>query len=423
MKPALNNKPLVILSAITLILAAAVVGLLIFMKNQPAPKRGIQPLIQLAALEPNPALWGENFPNEYSTLLLSQDAPGTKAPSKLAADPRLVELFLGTGFSKDYNEPRGHMNSLTDVRTTLRVNDKTPGTCYSCKSSNNPGLWTQMGMEAFDKTPFSALTPQIQNPIGCANCHEANTMRLVITNPAVETALKSEGINWQTATRQQMRSLVCANCHVNYYFAGDAKLLTVPWQNGTTIEALEKSYDQVNFSDFTHPESGAGLVKMRHPDYELYTAGSTHYTAGVSCADCHMPYLRDGAAKFSSHTMKSPLDNPAESCGACHTNVDHVVARAKAIQQQVVDTQGITEDALIAAIKAIQAAAAKPGADPALIADARTLHRHAQERWDYIASSNGKGFHNPEEALRILASATDLARQAQLKAVQAAPGA
>ncbi|HEX9013580.1 MAG TPA: ammonia-forming cytochrome c nitrite reductase subunit c552, partial [Anaerolineaceae bacterium] len=302
MKPALNNKPLVILSAITLILAAAVVGLLIFMKNQPAPKRGIQPLIQLAALEPNPALWGENFPNEYSTLLLSQDAPGTKAPSKLAADPRLVELFLGTGFSKDYNEPRGHMNSLTDVRTTLRVNDKTPGTCYSCKSSNNPGLWTQMGMEAFDKTPFSALTPQIQNPIGCANCHEANTMRLVITNPAVETALKSEGINWQTATRQQMRSLVCANCHVNYYFAGDAKLLTVPWQNGTTIEALEKTYDQVNFSDFTHPESGAGLVKIRHPDYELYTAGSTHYTAGVSCADCHMPYLRDGAAKFSSHT-------------------------------------------------------------------------------------------------------------------------
>jgi nitrite reductase (cytochrome c-552) len=29
------------------------------------------------------------------------------------------------------------------------------------------------------------------------------------------------------------------------------------------------------------------------------------------------------------------------------------------------------------------------------------------------------GFHNPEEALRILATATDLARQAQLKAVQA----
>ena len=57
------------------------------------------------------------------------------------------------------------------------------------------------------------------------------------------------------------------------------------------------------------------------------------------------------------------------------------------------------------------------------LAEARLLHRSAQLRWDFIAAENSMGFHNPEETLRILADATNLARQAQLKAFQAAPSA
>ena len=53
------------------------------------------------------------------------------------------------------------------------------------------------------------------------------------------------------------------------------------------------------------------------------------------------------------------------------------------------------------------------------LAEARNLHREAQLRWDFVAAENSMGFHNPEEALRILAKATDLARQAELKAVLA----
>ena len=48
------------------------------------------------------------------------------------------------------------------------------------------------------------------------------------------------------------------------------------------------------------------------------------------------------------------------------------------------------------------------------------MHREAQMRWDFIGAENSMGFHNPEEALRILAAATNMARQAELKAVQAA---
>ncbi len=415
------------LTVIIVVLAAVIVALLIFMKNQPVETRGIPRLIEVAALEPDSSQWGVNFPNQYTTLLKTETNNarttygGSENFQKLDLDPRLKTLFAGYGFSKDYREDRGHWNSLTDVRATLRVNETTPGTCYSCKSSNNPMLWAEMGMAEYDKTPFSVLGEQISEPIGCANCHEAGTMRLVVTNPALDEALKAQGKDWTTFTRQEMRMIVCANCHVEYYFKGDGKYLTFPWEGGTSIEAIEAYYDEYGFTDWTHPDSGAQMIKMQHPDYELFSAGSTHFNAGVACADCHMPYTRDGSVKFSTHNVHSPLLTAPSTCGACHTNTDYVIGRVKAIQDQVWATMSAAEDALVAAIAQIKTAAEADGADAALIEEARQLHRSAQLRWDFIAAENSMGFHNPEEALRILAAATDLARQAQLKALEALP--
>ncbi len=413
------------LTVIIVVLAGTVIALLVFLYNQPVQTRGVPALVEIAAMEPDSAKWGINFPNQYTTLLQTQTNNvrtaygGSESYQKLETDPRLVKLFAGMAFSKDYREDRGHMNALTDVRETKRINEKTPGTCYSCKSSNNPKLWAEMGMAVYDAMLFSELTPQIDQPIGCANCHEAGTMRLIVTNPALDEALKAQGKDWQTFTRQEMRTIVCANCHVEYYFKGDGKYLTFPWQNGTSIEAIEQYYEDVQFSDWKHADSEAPMIKMQHPDYELFSAGSTHYNAGVACADCHMPYTRDGAVKFSNHDVHSPLLNPASTCGTCHTDVDYVVGRVTAIQNQVASTMIATEDALIAAIDAIKAAAASPTVDAAKLEEARQLHRSAQLRWDFIAAENSMGFHNPEEALRILASATDLARQAQIKAIEA----
>ena len=415
------------LSVIIVILAAAVVLLLIFMKNQPLETRGVPALVQIAAMEPDSEKWGVNFPNQYTTLLKTESNNtgtvygGSDPGQKLEVDPRLVGLFAGYPFSKDYKEDRGHMNSVIDVEGTARINEKTPGTCYSCKSASNPMLWAEMGMAAYDKTPFAELGARIEEPIGCANCHEANTMRLIVTNPALEEALEAQGKDWTTFTRQEMRSIVCANCHVEYYFKGDGKYLTFPWAGGTSIEAIENYYNEYDFSDWAHPDSGAAMIKMQHPDYELFSAGSTHFIAGVACADCHMPYTRDGSVKFSTHDVHSPLTNPAQACGACHTDSEYVTGRVATIQKQVNDTMLASEDALLEAIDAIKTALAATGADAALIEEAQALHRSAQLRWDFIAAENSMGFHNPEEALRILASATDLARQAQIKAVQALP--
>lgn len=415
-----------LLSGIVVVLAAALVGVLLYLKNQPQPTRGVAPIKEIAPMDPNSANWGVNFPNQWSTLQKTETNNarttygGSDPYSKLEQDPRLVELFAGYGFSKDYNEERGHLNSLIDVRATKRVNETTPGTCYSCKSANNPSLWQKMGMLEYDKTPFAELGRQITEPIGCANCHDAETMKLVVTNPALEEALVAQGKDWKTFTRQEMRTVVCANCHVEYYFLGDEKYLTFPWSKGTKIEEIIAHYEEYGFKDWEHPVSKTPMLKAQHPEYELYTADSTHYKAGVACADCHMPYTRDGAAKFSNHNVHSPLLNPEAACGACHTDVAFVVERVKIIQDSVRATMDSTEDALIAAINAIAAAAETPNVDQTLLAEARSLHRQSQMMWDFIAAENSMGFHNSQEALRILAKSTDLARQAQLKAIQAA---
>jgi nitrite reductase (cytochrome c-552) len=415
-----------ILVGIIVVLAVGLISVLLFLKNQPQPKRGMVPIQQIAPKDPNSADWGVNFPNEYSTFLLTEGNNtatkfgGSEKYSKLEKDPRLVTLFAGYTFAKDYNEERGHMNALTDVRATKRVSATTAGTCYSCKSANNPQLWDKMGMAEYDHTLFSELGKQITQPIGCANCHEANTMKLIVTNPALEEALKAQGKDWHTFTRQEMRTVVCGNCHVEYYFKGDGKYLTFPWATGTNIENIVNYYDEANFKDWDYSDTGTPMLKAQHPEYETYTADSTHYKAGVSCADCHMPYTRDGAAKFSNHDIKSPLLDPEAACGQCHTDVDYVVERVATIQAQVNERLLATEDALVQAIDALKVAAASPGVDKTKLDEARKLHRDAQMMWDFVAAENSMGFHNPEESLRILAKATDTARQAQLMALQAA---
>jgi nitrite reductase (cytochrome c-552) len=339
-----------------------------------------------------------------------------------------VTLFAGYAFSKDYNDDRGHANALEDVRATKRLNldpddpKHTPATCYSCKSSNNPKLWGEMGMADFDKVTFAEMTPNITEGIGCANCHEAGTMRLIVTNPALDEALKAQGKDWKDFTRQEMRTVVCANCHVEYYFKGDGKYLTFPWAKGTDITSILEFYEETGFKDWDYPGTGTPMLKAQHPEYEFYTAGSTHFEAGVACADCHMPYVRDGAAKFSSHDVHSPLLNPEQACGQCHTDSEYVVARVNTIQEQVAETKIATEDAILDAIAAITIAAEGPTAtaDPALLDQARALHRKAQYMWDFVSAENSTGFHNPEYALRVLADSTNYARQAQMLAAQAA---
>ena len=419
-----------ILSGIIVVLSLVLIGVLVFMNNQPPQERAFEPLVEIEPMEPSSEEWGVNFPNQWTTLQKTESNNidttygGSSAFSWLERDPRQVILFAGYPFSKEYNDDRGHMNALEDVRNTDRLNlnpddpKRTPGTCYSCKSSNNPSLWDEMGMAEYDKMSFMELGGRIEEPIGCANCHEANTMRLIVTNPALDEALKAQGKDWTTFTRQEMRTVVCANCHVEYYFKGDGKYLTFPWAKGTEVSQILDYYEEAGFKDWEYPEALTPMLKAQHPEYEFFTAGSTHYEAGVSCSDCHMPYVRDGAMKYSTHDVHSPLLNPELACGQCHTDSEYVVNRVNEIQEQVNTTKVAAEDAIVDAINAIKAATANPDADAALLDQARTLHREAQYMWDFVSAENSTGFHNPEYALKLLADSTNLARQAQMLAAQ-----
>jgi nitrite reductase (cytochrome c-552) len=420
-----------ILTGIIVVLGVVLIGVLTFMKNQPPQQRAFQPLVEIKPMEPDSSIWGQNFPNQWSSFQktatnnVDTTYGGSSQFSWLKRDPRQVILFAGYPFSKDYNDDRGHANALTDVQKTKRLNlshddetKTTHATCYSCKSSNNPSLWSEMGMEAYDKMFFDQMTPRIDYSIGCANCHEAGTMRLIVTNPALDEALKAQGKDWHTFTRQEMRTVVCANCHVEYYFKGDGKYLTFPWAKGTNIDQIISYYEESGFKDWEYPDTKTPMLKAQHPEYEFFTADSTHFKAGVACADCHMPYASEGAAKYSSHDVHSPLLNPEASCGQCHTDTEYVVRRVNLIQDQVATTKQSTEDAIIDAINAIKGAAADPKADVALLDQARNLHRKAQFMWDFVSAENSTGFHNPEYALKILAESTNLARQAQMLAAQ-----
>ena len=417
-----QNRIVWILSGVIIVLALVLAGVFIFLRNQPPPKRGPQVLVPIAQLEPDPAKWAVNFPRQYDTWLKTQEQiptawGGSQPYSKLERDPRLKILFAGYGFSKEYNEDRGHYWAKEDVSKTGR--NPTAGTCWTCKSAVVPGLVKEMGPEKLYATPFKELAPRITHTIACADCHDAETMELTVTRPALQEALKTQGKDWTQATRQEMRTLVCAQCHVEYYFKGAGNYLTFPWEKGTRIEQIEAYYDSYSFKDWTHPQAGSPMLKMQHPEFEFFTANSTHHMAGVACADCHMPYVREGATKFSSHFVASPLQYAEKACGACHRDVEYVKARVSEIQLQTMNTMSRTEESLVAAISAIQTLSNTVSADPQVLDQARLLHRRAQTRWDFIAAENSAGFHNPQEALRILAEAIDYARQAELVAKQA----
>lgn len=376
----------------------------------------------LAEWEPDNAAWGENYPREHESYLRTRGATtrtkfgGSFPRDYLDEDPLLVVLYGGSAFSKDYRQARGHYYSVQDVAATKRVGPATVGTCWTCKSTDVPRLMAAMGAKEFYAAKFDDLRPQVAHPIGCQDCHDPRTMTLRITRPALRDALAARARRPEDAAHQEMRSLVCAQCHAEYYFR-EGTHLVFPWAKGLSVEEMIAYYDEHNFTDYTHAVSKAAIVKAQHPDYELYASG-IHAYRGVACADCHMPYRTEGAVKFTSHHVQSPLLDVAVSCAVCHRwSEEEIRARVEVVQAKTAGAKASAEKALAAAHFDV-AAAAQAGSADADLAGARRLIRHAQFRWDYVASSNGMGFHSPQEAMRILGEAMKEAQESRLLAAR-----
>jgi nitrite reductase (cytochrome c-552) len=381
-------------------------------------------VVDIPADELDPAVWGKNFPMQYDSFMQTATNygattyGGSEPYSKLERVPAMKRLWAGYAFSVDHNEERGHQYMLQDQLDTQRIVVKEqPAACANCHSADAPQLIEQIGWEEFNHTPYNEIKSQLHTGTSCADCHNPETMELRITRQAFINAMAEQGIDVTKASRQEMRSYVCNQCHVEYYFAGENKVLTFPWDKGLNIDAIDAYYQETGFTDWVHKETGGGMLKAQHPETELYSTG-LHAASGVACADCHMPYIREGSVKVSDHWLRSPLVNINGSCQTCHNYSEaELEARIDTIQDRTAELLRQSEEALLETIDAI-VAAKNAGATEEELADIYALHRSAQLRWDFISSENSTGFHSPQEAARVLADSIDLARQAQIAAIE-----
>ena len=428
-------KSILLLVLAVIVVTVAVTALLVnIFEHKQEEKTSYFRVAAIPDLEPDPAVWGRNFPAQYEAYGKTMHTGemiqysrygrfgGSEASSKLDRYSDTRRLFAGYAFAIEYNEERGHLRAVEDARNSKRLGDKKPGACMTCKSSQVPGIMKEIGPDAFYAKGFNQLIADhgIRHAIACADCHDAATMSLTISRPAFREAMGRRGVNLAEASLQQMRTYVCAQCHVEYYFKGTEKYLTFPWENGLTVENIEAYYDGIGFQDWTHAESGAAMVKIQHPEFELWSTG-IHARAGVACADCHMPYMRQGAVKITDHWIRTPLAAPETACAGCHPLAgEELRGRVLEIQDRTYHLMQKSEKAIIAALDAIREALGK-GASAAALDSARDLHRRASLRWDFISAENSMGFHSPQESVRILGDAVDLARQAQIAAIRAIP--
>jgi nitrite reductase (cytochrome c-552) len=298
------------------------------------------------------------------------------------------------------------------------------------------------GFKVVNAMSYQDATQLVKHPVACIDCHDPNTMQLRVTKPGFfggiqALANSSEPVphlpsieRWRQgdrkepyepnrdASRQEMRSFVCGQCHVEYY-CGPKMPLTFPWANGLKVEQVEKTWDETTFpdgkrfSDWKHEKTGAEVLKAQHPEFEMWSQG-IHARSGVSCSDCHMPYMRQGAMKISSHHVRSPLLDVTRSCQTCHRFPEaELLQRVAIIQDRTHVLMGRAEDAVVALITDIESAK-KTGATDEQLKEALALQRKAQFRVDFVNAENSMGFHAPQEAARVLAESIDYARQGQL---------
>ena len=456
-----------VLIALVAAAAAAATALLTNIFERKAEQRvAFVRTVDVGENDTDPAKWGQNWPAQYDgykkTALRTSTKYGGHAGSealpeeKIARDPWLQRMFLGYAFSIDYRDRRGHAYMLSDQETTKRLTKPQSGSCLHCHASVMP-LYREIGggdaMRGFEDSfrfSYQELSKKLHDsghahPVSCVDCHDPKTMALRVTRPgffrgiraladsdAPVPALESIRI-WRAgarkqpydpnrdATRNEMRSYVCGQCHVEYYCSTKMPL-TFPWGKGLTADDIEAFWDETKFPDghafvdYEHQETGAPVLKAQHPEFELWNQG-IHARSGVSCADCHMSYMREGAAKISDHWVRSPLLNVNRACQTCHrASEEEMKARVDAIQGR---NHGLLQrggTAIVALIEAIVKAKSE-GASRQQLDLALRLQRRAQWRLDFIAAENSMGFHAPQEAARVLGEAIDFARQGQIAAI------
>jgi nitrite reductase (cytochrome c-552) len=446
-----KKRPVLFFTVVVLASIFVAVGAMMLLINILERKQEAKnPFYRVVELDDNtvdPEVWGKNFPLQFDDYSKTVDQVRTRyggseafprtpteadprsivAQSRLEEDPRLKTMWAGYAFAKDFREERGHAYMLADQTYTERqVAVQQPGTCLHCHASvyvpyRNLGEGDLMaGFHKMNQMTFADARKLVTHPVTCIDCHDPETMQLRITRPGFMEGIKAlkakEGVkdynvNLQ-ATRQEMRTFVCAQCHVEYYFKGPEKNLVYPWEKGLKVDDMMAYYDEVGHKDWTHAITGAPVLKAQHPEFELWNQG-VHARAGVSCADCHMPYKREGAHKVSDHHVRSPLLNINRACQTCHKWPENELReRVYANQSRTHDMRNIAMDALMEFINDVKTIGTN-NIPAETLKIAHDYQRKAQFYLDFVEAENSMGFHAPQEAVRILGQSIDYSRKGQ----------
>ncbi|MFA5519627.1 MAG: ammonia-forming cytochrome c nitrite reductase subunit c552 [Spirochaetota bacterium] len=391
----------------------------------------------------DPAVWGRFFPLHYESWQKTKDPkPAGKSIykkgwdtdkvvyDKLSEMPYLAMLFKGWGFGVEFNEPRGHHYAIIDQLEIDPSRVGPGGVCLACKSSLHKSFTEKKGMEYLTAKFTDAVNmyPEKMRKLGpvCMDCHTPSDMSLRTNKLHLENGLKS--IGKKDPTRQEMRTLACAQCHITYYVPRDENKKVVgdvelAWKGGKwgaiSIEVIIKNLlSGHRTKEWTQKVTGFDMPFVRHPEFELFTNGSVHANAGLSCADCHMPYQRKGSYKISTHDVTSPLKQDFVACAQCHTEeADWLRKQVFTIQERTVSllTRAGYATATAARLFEITHENQKKGVsvDEAMYKKAKESYMNAFLRLNFVAAENSMGFHNSTEASRVLADSLAFANKTE----------
>ena len=176
----------------------------------------------------------------------------------------------------------------------------------------------------------------IQHPLACLDCHEPETMALRVTRPGFIAGIKAlKAQAGHRGLRPEPRRHPPGDALVRLRPVPRRVLLQGRRQGRHVSRGPRASRSRRSrrtttrraSRDWTHAETGAKVLKAQHPEFEMWNQG-IHARAGVACADCHMPYEREGAIKVSDHWVRSPLLNINRACQPCHAVARGGAARA-----------------------------------------------------------------------------------------------
>ncbi|MCK4776960.1 MAG: ammonia-forming cytochrome c nitrite reductase subunit c552, partial [Actinomycetia bacterium] len=429
---------------VTLTLSSLVIFILLslFASGCAPPKTEPVKTGVIAKEEYDPAKWGQLYPLEYDTYRQTKEpSPAEKSKykkgwdtdkviyDKLSEYPFLALLYNGWGFGVEYNEPRGHYYMMIDQLEIDKSRIGAGGVCLTCKTPYMNKLVEENGKEFFKMPYEDALKkiPQEHRTLGaaCIDCHDNETMSLKVDRFVLEEGLKALGKS--NLTRQEMRSIVCAQCHVTYFVTKDSEMkstgVVFPWEGSEwediSIENIivQLQSDPANL-EWKQSVTGFKLAFIRHPEFEFFSRNSVHWNAGVACADCHMPYVRVGANKISDHNIMSPLKNDLKACIVCHPeSPEDLKKQVIAIQDRTVSliNRAGYQTAVAAKLFELTHSEQDKGKtiDEELYEQAKSYYLEAFYRLLFLGAENSVGFHNPSEAGRISGDAIAFASKSE----------